>query len=130
MLQGGVGLVQEAQGDPASEKLGFDIGVARDQAVLGGNLVGDASLAGVELGASSSIFQASSSRSLRRRYWMRLKRNPTSAWIALAGKASSSLPALPPLWTTAMRAATFFWSSAESSFATRSAEAVADLSSG
>ena len=48
------------------------------------------------LGASSSIFQASSSRSLRRSHWMRLKRRPTSALTALAGSASSSLPALPP----------------------------------
>src|SRR4029450_8563393 len=52
MMQGGIGLVQEAQGDPAGEKLRFDIGIARDEAVLGGNLVSDAGLAGVERGAT------------------------------------------------------------------------------
>ena len=80
------------------------------------------------LGASSSIFQACCLRSLslvRRSHWMRLKRRPTSASTALAGNASSSLPALPPRFTTAMRAAIFFCSSAGSSFDTRSAASVA-----
>src|SRR5262249_38850462 len=52
MMQRGVGLVQETQRNPAGEKLGFDIGIARDEAVFGGDLIGKAPLAGVERSAA------------------------------------------------------------------------------
>src|SRR5262245_321499 len=52
MMQRGVGLVQETQRNPAGEKLGFDICIARDEAVLIGNLIGNARLAGVERSAA------------------------------------------------------------------------------
>src|SRR5215831_18348574 len=51
-MQRGVGLVQETQRNPAGEKLGFDIGIARDEAVLVGDLIGNARLAGVERSAA------------------------------------------------------------------------------
>ncbi len=41
-------LGQESQSDPAGEEFGFDIGVAGDRTVLGGDLIGDARLAGVQ----------------------------------------------------------------------------------
>ncbi len=47
-----VRLVQEAQRDPAGQEFGFDIGVAGHQAVLGGDLVGDAGLAVVQRAAA------------------------------------------------------------------------------
>ena len=95
MLERGVGLVEEPERDPAGEEVRLDIGVARNEPVLGGDVIGDARLTGVQrdaaieapllppsveidellgsLGASSSIFQASLvARSLRRSHWMRL----------------------------------------------------------
>ena len=41
MAHGRMRIAEEAQRDPAGEELGLDIGVAGDQAVLGGDLVGD-----------------------------------------------------------------------------------------
>ena len=52
MPQGGVRIAEEAQRDPAGEKLRFDIGIAGHQAVLGGDLVGDAGMAVVQRAAT------------------------------------------------------------------------------
>ena len=45
-------LGQEAKRDPAGEELSLDIGVARDRTVLGGDVVGDARLPGIERNAA------------------------------------------------------------------------------
>ncbi len=52
MAQGGVRIVQEAQRDPACQELGFDIAVARDEPVLGSDVVGDLRLPVVERAAA------------------------------------------------------------------------------
>ena len=61
---------------------------------------------------------------------MRLYSKPTSPLVALAGMASSNLPAFAPRFTTAMRAATFFCSAAGKSFDVRSAISALALLSG
>ena len=48
VAQGVIGLVQESQRDPAGEELRLDIGVARDEPVLDGDLVGDRGLPGIQ----------------------------------------------------------------------------------
>src|ERR1700675_3135473 len=52
MMQGCLRLRQESQRDPAGEKFGFDIRIARDEAVLVGDLVSDASVPGIESGSA------------------------------------------------------------------------------
>ena len=52
MAHGRMWLAQEAQRDPAGEELGLDIGVAGDEAVLGGDLIGRARLPVIQRAAA------------------------------------------------------------------------------